>query len=89
MYGSYWTAFVIQVWIGLLVLGVPYVQGNQQSDDPQTRHEEILVPLTEQPGDAERGRRIVLDRERGDCVVCHALASARTPLPRHGGATFG
>ena len=32
--------------------------------------------LTEQPGDVERGRRIALDRERGDCVICHAM-----PLP--------
>lgn len=36
----------------------------------------IPAPLTSQPGDSERGRRVVLDRERGDCVVCHAL-----PLP--------
>ena len=73
MYGSYWKAFVIQVWIGLLVLGDLYAQGNQQSGGPQTRHEGIPTPLTDRPGDAERGRRIVLDRERGDCVVCHAL----------------
>ena len=76
MYESYWTAFIVQVWVGLLVLGAPYAQGNQQSDAPQTRHEGISVPLTDRPGEAERGRRIVLDRERGDCVVCHAL-----PLP--------
>lgn len=73
MYGSYWKAFVIQVWIGLLALSDLYAQGNQQFDDPQTRHEGIAAPLTDQPGDAERGRRVVLDRERGDCVVCHAV----------------
>ncbi len=78
MYGSYWTVFVIQVWIGLLVLSAPYAQGNRRDDGLQTRHEGILTPLTDRPGDAERGRRIVLDRERGDCVVCHAL-----PLPPH------
>jgi L-cysteine S-thiosulfotransferase len=37
----------------------------------------IPEPLTDQPGDAERGRRIVLDREGGDCVICHAM-----PLPQ-------
>ncbi len=73
MHGSYWKAFVIQVWIGLLVLSDLCAQGNQQLDDLQTRHEGIPTPLTDQPGDAERGRHIVLDRERGDCVVCHAL----------------
>ncbi|WP_420444743.1 sulfur oxidation c-type cytochrome SoxA [Candidatus Poriferisodalis sp.] len=76
MHGSYWKAFVIQVWIGLLVLSDLYAQGNQQLDDLQTRHEGIPTPLTDQPGDTERGRHIVLNRQRGDCVVCHAL-----PLP--------
>lgn len=73
MHGSYWKAFVIQVWIGLLVLSTLYAQENQQCDGPQTRHERLPAPLTDRPGNAERGRRIVLDRERGDCVVCHAL----------------
>ena len=31
----------------------------------------IPAPLTAQPGDPERGRRIVLDRDRGDCTICH------------------
>lgn len=34
-------------------------------------------PLTAQPGDPERGRRVVLDRAGGDCLVCHAM-----PLPQ-------
>jgi sulfur-oxidizing protein SoxX len=37
----------------------------------------IPEPLTDQPGDPERGRRIVLDREGGDCTICHAM-----PLPQ-------
>jgi sulfur-oxidizing protein SoxX len=37
----------------------------------------IPQPLTGQPGDPERGRRLVLDREGGDCLVCHAM-----PLPQ-------
>jgi L-cysteine S-thiosulfotransferase len=37
----------------------------------------IPDPLTDQPGDAARGRRIVLDREGGDCTICHAM-----PLPQ-------
>ncbi len=45
----------------------------------------IPTPLTSQPGDSERGRQVVLDRERGDCVVCHAL-----PLPeRHFHGSLG
>jgi len=37
----------------------------------------IPEPLTDQPGDPERGRRVVMDREAGDCIVCHAM-----PLPQ-------
>ena len=37
----------------------------------------IAEPLTDQPRDPERGRRIVLDREGGDCIICHAM-----PLPQ-------
>jgi sulfur-oxidizing protein SoxX len=37
----------------------------------------IATPLTEQAGNAERGRQVVLDRNAGDCIVCHAM-----PLPR-------
>jgi sulfur-oxidizing protein SoxX len=37
----------------------------------------IPEPLTAFPGDPERGRRIVLDRDRGDCIICHAM-----PLPQ-------
>jgi len=37
----------------------------------------IPEPLTNQPGDPERGRHVVLDREGGDCIVCHPM-----PLPQ-------
>jgi L-cysteine S-thiosulfotransferase len=37
----------------------------------------IPEPLTDQPGDPARGRRIVLDRDGGDCTICHAM-----PLPQ-------
>jgi sulfur-oxidizing protein SoxX len=37
----------------------------------------IPEPLTYQPGDPERGRRIVLDPAGGDCIICHAM-----PLPQ-------
>lgn len=37
----------------------------------------ISAPLTAHTGDPERGRRIVLDRDGGDCPICHAM-----PLPQ-------
>jgi sulfur-oxidizing protein SoxX len=36
----------------------------------------IPESLTNRPGDPERGRLVVLDRTKGDCIVCHAM-----PLP--------
>ena len=33
----------------------------------------IPAALTDLPGDAERGAEIFVDRERGHCVLCHAI----------------
>ena len=31
------------------------------------------MPLTQTPGDAENGRAVLLDRERGHCLLCHQV----------------
>jgi sulfur-oxidizing protein SoxX len=36
----------------------------------------IAGPLTNTPGDAARGRAIVLDRANGNCLICH-----KVPVP--------
>ena len=42
-------------------------------------------PLTNQPGDAARGRAIALDTNLGGCVLCHALPAADgTAVEPHG-----
>jgi len=33
-----------------------------------------MKPLTEQPGDPEQGRAVVLDRDKGHCLLCHRIA---------------
>ena len=43
---------------------------------PLTRSRTIPTQLTARPGDPGRGRQIVLDRDKGDCIICHAM-----PLP--------
>jgi sulfur-oxidizing protein SoxX len=52
-------------------------QGREKLVDYRMVNGAIPEPLTDQPGDPERGRRIVLDREGGDCTICHAM-----PLPQ-------
>lgn len=42
----------------------------------------IPLSLTGQPGDAERGRAIVADRQKGLCILCH---SGPFPLERFQG----
>jgi L-cysteine S-thiosulfotransferase len=41
--------------------------------------DQIRAPLVREPGDAARGRKIVLDRSIGGCVLCHAFPE---PEPR-------
>ena len=36
----------------------------------------IAEPLTDRPGDPARGRAIVIDPERGNCLICHAVPDA-------------
>jgi len=35
--------------------------------------DEIRAPLTREPGDPSRGRSLVLNRNEGACVLCHAV----------------
>ena len=39
----------------------------------------IPRPLTDQPGDVARGRRLVFDRQKGNCLVCHAVPGVNSP----------
>jgi len=71
--------------VGLSLLAAVLValalSGTAYGDDELVHYHIIdgTIPesLTAQPGDPERGRRIVLDRDGGDCTICHAM-----PLPQ-------
>lgn len=39
-----------------------------------------MAPLTAQPGDPARGKRIVLDPARGNCMICHPMPIAGAPF---------
>ncbi|HSF33414.1 MAG TPA: sulfur oxidation c-type cytochrome SoxX [Candidatus Tectomicrobia bacterium] len=58
-------------------IGIGGAQDNGALVGYRIVHGAIPEPLTDQPGDAERGRRIVLDRAGGDCIICHVM-----PLPQ-------
>jgi sulfur-oxidizing protein SoxX len=45
----------------------------------------IPAPLTDMPGDAARGRAIVVDRQVGLCLLCHRGPFAATPAERQQG----
>ncbi len=38
----------------------------------------VLEPLTSQPGDAARGREVVIGRDAGNCTLCHAVPGERS-----------
>lgn len=44
--------------------------------DYEVRDGAIPAPLTDRPGVPERGRAIVLDPERGNCMICHPMPIA-------------
>ena len=66
----------VAVWLIAATLGGA-VQGKDVPVHYRIVNGAIPEPLSEQPGDPERGRRIILDRDAGDCIVCHAM-----PLPQ-------
>jgi sulfur-oxidizing protein SoxX len=41
----------------------------------------ISQPLTAEPGDPARGRRLAFDRTKGNCLVCHSLPGAEAASP--------
>jgi sulfur-oxidizing protein SoxX len=73
--------FAVALSLLAAVLVALTLSGAAYSDDGLGRYHisngTIPEPLTAQPGDPDRGRRIVLDRDGGDCTICHAM-----PLPQ-------
>jgi L-cysteine S-thiosulfotransferase len=46
----------------------------------QVKGDAIPRPLLDNPGDPTRGREIAFSRERGNCIVCHAIGTAGDTL---------
>ncbi len=79
--GMRWWAYAMAIVVAVAGQALVTPGGTAYSSDPlvayRTVNGAIPQPLTAQPGDPERGRRVVLDRTGGDCLVCHAM-----PLPQ-------
>jgi L-cysteine S-thiosulfotransferase len=62
-----------------LAAGVAAGASGQTTIGYRVEGDRIPQPLAREPGDAARGRKIVLDRSVGGCVLCHAFPE---PEPR-------
>jgi sulfur-oxidizing protein SoxX len=75
--GGIWRVYAMAVGFIAAVQAAVIPGGTAYSSDTLVAYRivngTIPEPLTAQPGDPERGRRVVLDRD-GDCLVCHAMA---------------
>ena len=48
----------------------------------------LADPLTDEPGNPENGRAIVLDPDRGDCTICHDMPLANREFHGNLGPTL-
>ena len=79
--GFRWWVYAMAVGLMVVVQAALIPGGIASSSDTLVAYRiingAIPEPLTAQPGDPARGRRIVLARDEGDCTICHAM-----PLPQ-------
>src|SRR5882724_9962715 len=58
-------------WLAAAALALPYAAGAQELRSYVVAGDAILQSLTGMPGDATRGRALVLDRT-STCILCHS-----------------
>lgn len=64
----------MRLWLAGLLLAAASCGGAEPQlvTKSQIVDDSIPAPLSTEPGDADRGQAIFVDRERGHCVLCHA-----------------
>ncbi len=86
--GVDWKHKTIRACIGLgLGLGMSAMLATGAAAEGLVKYEVVDdgVPqsLTGKPGDAERGRKVIINRKQGNCLACHAI-SVLASEPFHG-----
>ncbi len=76
MTGS-WRHLCLGVVMATLVAMTALRGAAQQLPLPEVRGDAIATPLTAEPGDAVRGQKLALDREIGNCLICHEVPGTR------------
>ena len=71
-----WTVFALRLWITACVTAIAPASAQQSTVvEPRAFSVEgdaIVTPLAAMPGDASRGRAIVVSRQTGLCLLCHS-----------------
>ena len=68
---------------GAALLAAGFAAADVAPDAVQIEELAVPEPLTETPGDAERGRKLAAARKLGNCLACHQV-SDMSELPFHG-----
>lgn len=67
------------VLLGLAVVGGAPTAGAEEYFAWQVENQAITQPLGAYVGDARRGRALVIDRDKGNCLACHMLPIPEQP----------
>ena len=81
MRARYAALIVCMAGLGWAANSVPALGAEPQLVAYRVDNGAIRLPLTREPGDAARGREAVLNRDAGNCFLCHTVpAAGETPL---------
>jgi sulfur-oxidizing protein SoxX len=68
------------IWSSSLFLSVPVLAGEAQFFDWTVEGLSIPEPLGGLRGDPVRGKAVVIDRDRGNCLACHHMPIPEEPM---------